>query len=1020
MRINKLIISVITIFLFIFSFQEANATHAIGKELTYRCVGPNQYEVTLIIYRDCNGIALPNNRTVSWTGTCGSGAQTMSKVSQVEVDVHCPSQLSACAGGGGAFGVEAFTYQTTITLPPGCSNINFSASLCCRANGITNLSNSGSENLYVEAQHSLNTSLCNTSPTFQHDPVFIVYTNTGTPMTFPNLAVDMDGDSLVYSLVDALDNNVNPVTYAGGFSGASPLGVGIATINASNGDLTILNPNVMIGVVTILVEEYRNGVKIGEIRRDWSLTVFAGNNAVPTISGLDGTTNFSDTICESDYCTDITVVDADLLQVIETLTLIDTSNNFVFDTLGTNPLTVTVCWDTLKPMIPGTYEFKIEAKDDKCPFSGIAIETYNLTILPQPNANFNYLDSIYCISDGNTVPITSGDIGGVFTSTPLGLNINSTTGIIDLSSSVENIYTIGYNFAGSCPDSATFNLTIGNVISDQVISAAPSFHCNNGSSTVNLGSSELLVDYFLRDNTNDSIIDGPITGTGNSISFNTGNVTDTASYNVLAIDATGNVLDFDGVNDYVALPSLVPTSGDFSVTFWAKQTAPQGGLMEFFSQGTPGNAFYIGHNGAGVFRIGDTWLNSGINISTDGMWHYYALVKSATNTEFYIDDVLVASLGSAIANPSNTEFRLARQYGGYGEYFNGQLDKFSVWNTALTSSEILSNKNDCFNGPKSGLVANYNFEEGIDTILTDNSGNGYNGELINMDGTTDWVTAQNHCRNCSYQLSTIITVPVNNPSTSTDTRTECDSLIWIDGLTYFTNNNTATDTLINIGGCDSIVTLDLTIIPSSIGTDTRTECGSFVWIDGNIYTTNNNTATYNITNGAINGCDSIVTLNLTINTVDTSITVASNVITANATPASYQWLDCNNNYVPISGANNQNYTATTNGSYAVEITQNGCIDTSACYQVISIGVVEKDIFNQVSIYPNPNNGVINVSFGKLKDISIKVYNLQNQLIHYKDNIHKSPFTFELYQASGVYFLEVNTGENKQRYKLVIQ
>src|SRR5690606_32964167 len=76
----------------------------------------------------------------------------------------------------------------------------------------------------------------------------------------------------------------------------------------------------------------------------------------------------------------------------------------------------------------------------------------------------------------------------------------------------------------------------------------------------------------------------------------------------------------------------------------------------------------------------------------------------------------------------------------------------------------------------------------------------------------------------------------------TDIITACDSFTWIDGITYTTNNNTATYYLTNAGGCDSFVTLDLTINNSSIGTDVITACDSFTWIDGITYTTSNNTA----------------------------------------------------------------------------------------------------------------------------------------------------------------------------------
>ena len=108
---------------------------------------------------------------------------------------------------------------------------------------------------------------------------------------------------------------------------------------------------------------------------------------------------------------------------------------------------------------------------------------------------------------------------------------------------------------------------------------------------------------------------------------------------------------------------------------------------------------------------------------------------------------------------------------------------------------------------------------------------------------------------------------INNSVSGTDTQIACGSYTWIDGNTYTASNNSATFTIPNgsVNGCDSIVTLDLTINNSVSGTDTQVACGSFTWIDGNTYNTSNNSATFNIIGGAANGCDSIVTLDLTIN-----------------------------------------------------------------------------------------------------------------------------------------------------------
>lgn len=134
--------------------------------------------------------------------------------------------------------------------------------------------------------------------------------------------------------------------------------------------------------------------------------------------------------------------------------------------------------------------------------------------------------------------------------------------------------------------------------------------------------------------------------------------------------------------------------------------------------------------------------------------------------------------------------------------------------------------------------------------------------------------------------------------TGTDTRTECTSYTWIDGNTYTSSNNSATYT-IPAGGsnnCDSIVTLNLTIVNPGTSTDVQTACNSYTWIDGNIYTTSNNSASYVYPGAAANGCDSNVNLDLTITlpATGTSVQTACN---------SFTWIDGNT----YTSSNNSRY-----------------------------------------------------------------------------------------------------------------
>ena len=135
-----------------------------------------------------------------------------------------------------------------------------------------------------------------------------------------------------------------------------------------------------------------------------------------------------------------------------------------------------------------------------------------------------------------------------------------------------------------------------------------------------------------------------------------------------------------------------------------------------------------------------------------------------------------------------------------------------------------------------------------------------------IDGNT--YVSSNNTATYSLPDGCLITLDlvIANLSMGSDVQIACYEYTWIDGNTYMSSNNSATHNIIGgaINGCDSLVTLDLTILNSAVGIDTQTACNAYTWIDGNTYTSSNNSATYNIIGGAVNGCDSLVTLNLTI------------------------------------------------------------------------------------------------------------------------------------------------------------
>lgn len=197
-----------------------------------------------------------------------------------------------------------------------------------------------------------------------------------------------------------------------------------------------------------------------------------------------------------------------------------------------------------------------------------------------------------------------------------------------------------------------------------------------------------------------------------------------------------------------------------------------------------------------------------------------------------------------------------------------------------------------------------------------------------------------------------------------------------------------------------------------------TACFSYIWpLNGATYTSSTNSATATITNAA--GCDSVVTLNLTINTVNVLVTNTSPTLTSNAIGATYQWLDCANNFAVISGETNQAFTPTVNGSYAVEVSENNCIDTSTCEVVSNVGILENDFGNSFTAFPNPVNGNISINLGiNYTDVTVMITNQLGQNMVKKSFRHSNLLQLDLPGEAGVYFIEVRADGKNARLKVL--
>lgn len=164
----------------------------------------------------------------------------------------------------------------------------------------------------------------------------------------------------------------------------------------------------------------------------------------------------------------------------------------------------------------------------------------------------------------------------------------------------------------------------------------------------------------------------------------------------------------------------------------------------------------------------------------------------------------------------------------------------------------------------------------------------------------------------------------------------CDMYTSPSGITY-TTSGIYNDTISNVFGCDSIIVIDLTVNNGTTSNLVETSCGPYTSPSGAIYSLSGNYV--DIISNVV-GCDSTINITLTINNIDIATSQNGMEITSNQGGATYQWVDCLNGFAPLNGEINQSLIAPNQGEYAVEVTVNGCTDTSDCVVINNIGLEE--------------------------------------------------------------------------------
>jgi uncharacterized delta-60 repeat protein len=342
-----------------------------------------------------------------------------------------------------------------------------------------------------------------------------------------------------------------------------------------------------------------------------------------------------------------------------------------------------------------------------------------------------------------------------------------------------------------------------------------------------------------------------------------------------------------------------------------------------------------------------------------------------------------------------------------------------VWTISIQSDGkiIVGGYFTSFNGTAKNRISRLNTDGSIDATF--NIGTGFGAEVFTSKVQTDGKIIVGGFFNSFNGTSRNRLVRLNTDG-SLDASFNIGSGFGNDVLTTAIQS----DGKIIVGGnFSNVSTLSrnrlarLRVCDATNSTDVISSCTPITWINGNIYSSSNNTATFTLTNAA--GCDSVVTLNFTREIVDITTSTSGQTITAITPGANYQWIDCNNNNTAISGETNQSFVATANGSYAVIITNNGCTDTSDCVNITSTGIQNVDQFN-ISISPNPFTDQTLIKFSEdVKITNVELFNVIGEKVKSISFTGRELILNREELNPGIYFLHILDKEDRHHIREII-
>ena len=276
---------------------------------------------------------------------------------------------------------------------------------------------------------------------------------------------------------------------------------------------------------------------------------------------------------------------------------------------------------------------------------------------------------------------------------------------------------------------------------------------------------------------------------------------------------------------------------------------------------------------------------------------------------------------------------------------------------------------------------------------------------------TDTLKNSEDCDSILY-----IQLEIFSPANSQINITTCDSLIWNNRT--IKQSGTYYDTLLTTNGCDSVVMLNLDLNFSKTVNHEEYACKYFTWNNRIL----DQSGTYYDSATSSEGCDSITVLDLTITQYDTTISSSGQTsLHANQNGVKYQWVICENNIQIIDSATSQDYTPTSNGSFACIVYTDSCSDTTECIPYNLNGQFYLK-GNEVMLFPNPSGPNVQIMMSdEMSDVQVSVYSSAGQLVWEETHHNARIITLQTTLSTGVFIIELSRQDERiSRLKWVIK